>query len=302
MTGGDSPLNFILALIILFGIAGTWIGTTGAWIWKRGHEYGLASGGGIAIVVVFIYIFGLVVSSLIAASLREPGVLPRGLDPEPTYTHVDPYWEANAREITVKGKNVLQMKYCETCKTYRPPRSSHCRLCGNCVEGIDHHCSYLHACVGRRNYFAFIVFLICTTIGTIYIVVFSAVHFSMICHHEHVSFGHALRDSPGAAVSFLLGVLVLPPVAFMLYYHVRLLFFNLTTLDQIRASASSNLFRATKRPPNPFDAGSRWRNMVVASVGRPQVPSWIDGSGYVVEDRRRVNPALTTPEKYLELV
>jgi palmitoyltransferase ZDHHC9/14/18 len=88
----------------------------------------------------------------------------------------------------------------------------------------------------------------------------------------------------------------------MLYYHVRLLFFNLTTLDQIRASASSNLFRATKRPPNPFDAGSRWRNMVVASVGRPQVPSWIDGSGYVVEDRRRVNPALTTPEKYLELV
>lgn len=32
--------------------------------------------------------------------------------------------------------------------------------CGNCVEGIDHHCSYLHNCVGKRNYTSFITFLI----------------------------------------------------------------------------------------------------------------------------------------------
>lgn len=111
-----------------------------------------------------------------------------------------------------------------------------------------------------------------------------------------------MGDSPGAAVSFLLGIIVLAPVIFLLYYHIRLLLFNLTTIEQIRASASSNLFRATQRPYNPFAAKSHWRNVALASIGRPQFPSWIDASGFVVEDNRRVNPALTTPEKYLELV
>jgi palmitoyltransferase ZDHHC9/14/18 len=304
MTGGDSPLSFMISLVILFGISGCWVGTTGVWLWKHGTEYGLPKGGGIAIVIVFAYLFGLVVSSLIAASLREPGVLPRELDPDPPYTPVDVYWEASPREILVgkDGKDRVEVKYCETCKSYRPPRCSHCRICGNCTEGIDHHCGYLHACVGRRNYFSFIVFLISTTLGVSYIVVFSAVHFSMLCHHDHITFKDALSKSPGAGVSFALGVCVLPPICFLLYYHIRLLLFNLTTIEQIRASASSNLLRATQRPYNPFAASSTWRNVVAASIGRPQFPSWIDASGFVVEDNRRVNPALTTPEKYLELV
>ena len=56
MTGNDNPASFILALVLLFGIAGVWYGTTGVWFWQSGTEYGLAPGGGIAINVILAFV------------------------------------------------------------------------------------------------------------------------------------------------------------------------------------------------------------------------------------------------------
>lgn len=61
----------------------------------------------------------------------------------------------------------------------------------------------------------------CQGISCIYAVVFSALHFSLLCHGDSIGFGTAIQRSPGAAVSFLLAIAVLPGVIFLLLYHVR---------------------------------------------------------------------------------
>ncbi|WVW83945.1 hypothetical protein I302_105968 [Kwoniella bestiolae CBS 10118] len=291
MTGGDNWWSILMVTVMLLGLSGVWIGTTGAWMWVHGREYGMVKGGGVAVTIIFVYLFGITASSLIASAFRDPGIIPRRLDPDPPMAQHDDYWEAWPREIDVNGAKV-SVKYCETCQSYRPPRSSHCRLCGNCVDGIDHHCSYLHSCVGKRNYFSFFVLLVSATISDIYIIVFSAIHFSMLCHHDNISFGKALSESPGAAVSFLLGVLLILPIMFLLWYHLRLLLYNITTVEQIRANTSRNLFVTSQRPDNPFGSNSLFDNIILASIGRPQFPSWIDASGIDEVDKREVNPAL----------
>lgn len=51
------------------------------------------------------------------------------------------------------------LKWCNTCRFLRPPRTHHCRMCDICVTRFDHHCVWLNTCIGAKNLRWFLSFV-----------------------------------------------------------------------------------------------------------------------------------------------
>ncbi|GAA6098288.1 palmitoyltransferase ZDHHC14-like isoform X1 [Tachysurus ichikawai] len=96
-----------------------------------------------AIPVVGGVLFFFVLGTLLRTSFSDPGVLPRATADEAadlerqidlangsSTTGYRP--PPRTKEIAINGQTV-KLKYCFTCKIFRPPRASHCSLCDNCV-------------------------------------------------------------------------------------------------------------------------------------------------------------------------
>ncbi|NWQ83849.1 ZDH18 Palmitoyltransferase, partial [Columbina picui] len=94
----------------------------------------------LAIPIIAAVLFFFVISCLLQTSFRDPGILPRAtpseaadlekrIDSMGTSTYRPP---ARTMEVVI-NKYVVKLKYCYTCKMFRPPRTSHCSVCDNCV-------------------------------------------------------------------------------------------------------------------------------------------------------------------------
>ncbi|KAJ1661874.1 hypothetical protein EV178_006345 [Coemansia sp. RSA 1646] len=162
----------------------------------------------------------------------------------------DPYgvYPPTTKQVAINNVNV-RLKYCETCKIYRPPRASHCRFCDNCVENEDHHCIWLNNCIGRRNYRYFYSFLFSTTLLALYMMAFCLVrlilplHRSEDPHDYHTSFGESIRHHPVVLALFLFILIPTWLVGGLLVYHTMLISKNMTTHEAINSRFSPDADR-----------------------------------------------------------
>ncbi|KAM9437011.1 palmitoyltransferase ZDHHC23-A-like isoform 1-T1 [Salvelinus alpinus] len=70
--------------------------------------------------------------------------------------------EQQTQSLTVKGGR------CPLCKVVRPPWAGHCRICGGCVQRLDHHCIWINSCVGQANHRSFLLTLLLFLLTSLY--------------------------------------------------------------------------------------------------------------------------------------
>lgn len=259
-----NPWAFLGSLAVLLILGGLWMGFEARFMWYHVSP-------AVPIVVGYVWLASIV--HMLVTAYQDPGTVPKELDPDPPTNSPspgardggdgdgyprdpeDPLYSPLPRIIRVRNGQDITLKWCETCHVYRPPRSSHCRVCDICVDGIDHHCTFLNTCIGRRNYTSFFSFLIFALITCVLCVVFSAVHlkiltlpFSSPRRGSGLAFQDALADSPMSAVLFILILFVFVPILTLFTYHLRLIMMGRTTVEQIRINTKKAHSYEAKRP------------------------------------------------------
>ncbi|XP_068571178.1 palmitoyltransferase ZDHHC9 [Cebidichthys violaceus] len=239
-----------------------------------------------AIPVFAALIFLFVIAMLLRTSFSDPGVLPRALPEEATFIEME-IEAANGnvpagqrpppriRNVQINNQ-IVKLKYCYTCKIFRPPRASHCSICDNCVDRFDHHCPWVGNCVGKRNYRYFYMFTLSLSLLTIYIFTFDIVH--VVMRSVDNGFLNTLKETPGTVLEVLVCFFTLWSVVGLTGFHTYLISLNQTTNEDIKGSWSGK-----NRVQNPYSHKNLIKNCCEVLCG-PTYPSVLDRRGLMQED------------------
>lgn len=177
-------------------------------------------------------------SNFILAEFMDPGRLGRA-DPD-EYKDEDPQKAPYIKVVQIEEATV-RMKWCVTCQFYRPPRCSHCSVCGNCIETFDHHCPWINNCIGQGNYRHFFMFLLCLSVHMITIFGWSILY--ILNHKEKLKETNSIVALTLIVLIFFLSW----PIIGLTIFHIILISKARTTNEQMTGKY--------KTGENPFNKG-----------------------------------------------
>ncbi|CAG9771895.1 unnamed protein product [Ceutorhynchus assimilis] len=245
----------------------------------------------IAIPIIGVFLFVFTMSSLLRTSLSDPGIIPRATSEEAAYVEkqIEVTNSANSptyrppprtKEVLVKGQTI-KLKYCFTCKLFRPPRASHCSICDNCVDRFDHHCPWVGNCVGRRNYRFFYMFIVSLAFLAVFIFACAIAHLILITKEDR-QFLDAVRESPASVIVAVICFFSVWSILGLAGFHTYLTTSNQTTNEDIKGSFTS---KRGQDSFNPYSQGNVCLNCFHILCG-PVAPSLIDRRGIVTDSYR----------------
>ncbi|XP_033095948.1 probable palmitoyltransferase ZDHHC14 isoform X1 [Anneissia japonica] len=269
---------FYLTLGLIVVTCGLFFAFDCVYLWKEVSE---------VIPVVGVILFVFTIATLLRTSFSDPGVIPRASADEEAATErqIEAQTQQTGtyrppprfKEVVINGQTI-KLKYCFTCKIFRPPRSSHCSLCDNCVENFDHHCPWVGNCVGKRNYRYFYLFIVSTTILSIFVFACNVTH--LVLRSQEGSFLDAIKYTPASLIEAVISFGAVWSVFGLASFHTYLVCKSQTTNEDIKGTWSTKRQRDNF---NPFSHGNAINNCCVVLCG-PMRPSLLDLRGFYVPD------------------
>ncbi|KDP22715.1 hypothetical protein JCGZ_01817 [Jatropha curcas] len=186
-----------------------------------------------------------VLLNLFLVSTTDPGIIPRN-----HRTLSEEIGSSNGgtrrKRVTINGIE-LKLKYCHICKIYRPPRSSHCVICNNCVEKFDHHCPWVGQCIALRNYIFYMTFVISALNFFVYIFVFTVWRIQQRMSRNGNGLIGMMMNYPETMALVLFSFAAIWFLCGLVIFHVYLIAINQTAYENFRKCYMGS--------GNPFNKG-----------------------------------------------
>lgn len=234
---------------------------------------GMRSAAGLLNALLFTWFTLMAILSYVLAIFRDPGRVPHSYMPDVEDDNTP------LHEVKRKGGD---LRYCQKCGLYKPPRAHHCRVCKRCVLRMDHHCVWINNCVGHNNYKAFFLFVLYVVLACTYALILLAGY--------AIDFLGESENKPGASngqpvsssvsTSALLKVIcatILAPLSIalivLLGWHIYLVLNNKTTIEYhegVRARWLAG--KAGQVYRHPYDVGN-FSNLIM--VLGPNLMTWL---------------------------
>lgn len=200
-----------------------------------------------SIVILFCYCWLQMFINVMKAALLDPGVLPNNVH---ITDDVQRYGLPSEYHCWIDMPASTTMKYCDTCRIWRPVRSSHCSRCRVCISNMDHHCPWLGTCVGQRTYTFFVTFLVFAVVTTVFLLAMSVykVTHAKNSNSNFTGVDIGAQRNPWAVLLAVYAGLCLPYPLLLLIFHLGIglagistrEYFNLTSYSSSSSSSSTS--------------------------------------------------------------